>query len=872
MCDTKNLQQRDVKKLAPRRISTNWLYVGIHGEEIKEPAKFMIKVKQIQSDLKIKSYRRVTATAFMKEQKVENKIVNIKINNMDQHLQNFLHRLKAYSLPTRTRNHSYGKRGDRRNGTHYKCLASGCNHNYANQEHFMFGKCSSTHEELNQWPIRVCNKIIELAPRGWPCMRLKGTEGGWTQHYVGDVWNHFKKLKIDGVSIGEIYDMENYGILDKQSLKWTKLKLSHENINNNTIAWIKAGTVLYRVYKTGLVKDINNVFLTPEEDLSKNDVIVSVIKYCTNPADSVIFINPKHKINNDNIHNWFHGDPRFHLIKEFNNWNWISIYDNIEYNDIITTYRAVIEQNNDIYITQMNKNNIIKFKEALKMLHGPTREGQTRREFLQELDIADPFQALNFGGIYEGRAKECRKFSHYSLHEMVMCLFSLSQWGQEMEVDEHTKHISIYTRKNINFGYEFAELWIYTYKRMFRDYANKSMTHPDKTESKQLRLDKAERDEASRLTNRAQRHAITCQLGGCDKEVTGARSRYYCTKHLSISFVKNNYHLMYTETGLNKYGNIHPLLREYYITIGRCQFNKSLGESFRCPAPVSTTQCYCKLHEIDRHNVRCQGIECRKPAREKGSWRGFCSRICKATKEKIVEGRNTRTQTAKERNNIQRRAHRLQNKLIQIKKRMEHRNEHTGSIRDTNLHIMVKHEYINNTKNLTRRLGGDGGINILYADIVNNIIEVEVPADGDCLFNSIEIARYGKIRKEHSKRNARARLFSWLLRNADKKIQGITLRNWIKSATNDQMEVNTYCKQRSTNKQKWGGGIEIAAYAIQLEASITIWTKVQDHDGQRKAYQRISYFIPSGRVKYKLHLLWINRNHYHALLHVPHDA
>ncbi|MBT3587063.1 MAG: hypothetical protein HN507_00285 [Flavobacteriaceae bacterium] len=58
----------------------------------------------------------------------------------------------------------------------------------------------------------------------------------------------------------------------------------------------------------------------------------------------------------------------------------------------------------------------------------------------------------------------------------------------------------------------------------------------------------------------------------------------------------------------------------------------------------------------------------------------------------------------------------------------------------------------------------------------------------------------------------------------------------------------------------------------ELEASITIWTKVQDHDGQRKAYQRISYFIPSGRVKYKLHLLWINRNHYHALLHVPHDA
>ena len=29
----------------------------------------------------------------------------------------------------------------------------------------------------------------------------------------------------------------------------------------------------------------------------------------------------------DNIHNWFDGDPRFPLIKDFNKWNWISIYD-----------------------------------------------------------------------------------------------------------------------------------------------------------------------------------------------------------------------------------------------------------------------------------------------------------------------------------------------------------------------------------------------------------------------------------------------------------------------------------------------------------------------------------------------------------------
>ena len=136
----------------------------------------------------------------------------------------------------------------------------------------------------------------------------------------------------------------------------------------------------------------------------------------------------------------------------------------------------------------------------------------------------------------------------------------------------------------------------------------------------------------------------------------------------------------------------------------------------------------------------------------------------------------------------------------------------------------------------------------------------------------MELARYGKIRNEYRQRDARARLYNWLNRHSDKRIQGITLRNWIKSATTGQMEVHTYCKQRITNRQKWGGGIEIAAYAIQFEATITIWIKVNDHNGLRKAYQRISYFLPPGRVKHKLHLLWINRNHYNALLNVPHDA
>jgi hypothetical protein len=283
-------------------------------------------------------------------------------------------------------------------------------------------------------------------------------------------------------------------------------------------------------------------------------------------------------------------------------------------------------------------------------------------------------------------------------------------------------------------------------------------------------------------------------------------------------------------------------------------------------------QCYCKLHAVTRYNVRCQGIECREPANESGNCKGFCSNACKISKAETVEGRNTRSNTAKVKKSVQRRTQRLQNKLTQIKKRREHRDEHDMENRDPKLHIMVNHKYTNTALNLTRCLGGDGGINIIYTDMLSNIEEVTVPEDGNCLFNSMEIARYGKIRREYRKRDARTRLYSWLQWNSNNKIQGITLRDWIKSATNDQMEVTTYCKQRIANNQIWGGGIEIAAYAIQFEASITIWNKVNDHNGQRNAYQRISYFLPPGRVKYKLHLLWVNRNHYSALLNIPHDA
>ena len=42
----------------------------------------------------------------------------------------------------------------------------------------------------------------------------------------------------------------------------------------------------------------------------------------------------------------------------------------------------------------------------------------------------------------------------------------------------------------------------------------------------------------------------------------------------------------------------------------------------------------------------------------------------------------------------------------------------------------------------------------MYADILTNSVEISVPGDGNCLFNSMEIARYGKVRKEHSNRDA----------------------------------------------------------------------------------------------------------------------
>ena len=75
-------------------------------------------------------------------------------------------------------------------------------------------------------------------------------------------------------------------------------------------------------------------------------------------------------------------------------------------------------------------------------------------------------------------------------------------------------------------------------------------------------------------------------------------------------------------------------------------------------------------------------------------------------------------------------------------------------------------------------------------------------------------------------------LYDWLRRSAHKTIQGITLQDWIKSATNPQMDVQLYCKHRVHSYDIRGGGIEIAAYAIQLNATRTVWEKVPDYNGQ----------------------------------------
>jgi hypothetical protein len=165
---------------------------------------------------------------------------------------------------------------------------------------------------------------------------------------------------------------------------------------------------LYRVLKKGeLTEYNNNIILTPQIDSSQNDGIVSVIEYCTNLEDIIVYVNKKHQLRTDNIHNWIAQDPRFYIIKQFDNWNWISIYDSIKQNDILTQYREILEKDNKRLIVEINIKNI---------------------DFLRELNIADPFQALNYGGTYEGRSyEECGKYSHYSLHEMITMLFNLEE-------------------------------------------------------------------------------------------------------------------------------------------------------------------------------------------------------------------------------------------------------------------------------------------------------------------------------------------------------------------------------------------------------------------------------------------------------------
>lgn len=88
-----------------------------------------------------------------------------------------------------------------------------------------------------------------------------------------------------------------------------------------------------------------------------------------------------------------------------------------------------------------------------------------------------------------------------------------------------------------------------------------------------------------------------------------------------------------------------------------------------------------------------------------------------------------------------------------------------------------------------------------------------------------------------------------------KVIAGSTLEEWIRMS--EGLSVNAYCA-RMRNKQQWGGAIELLALSIALDKTIAVY----EMKGQSQA-KKIACF---GEGKSTIYLLYINRNHYCALV------
>lgn len=138
-----------------------------------------------------------------------------------------------------------------------------------------------------------------------------------------------------------------------------------------------------------------------------------------------------------------------------------------------------------------------------------------------------------------------------------------------------------------------------------------------------------------------------------------------------------------------------------------------------------------------------------------------------------------------------------------------------------------------------------------------NVTRIKQLGDGNCLYRSLT---HGLKRSNLTHVKLRQLLAKWVKNNARKEINGAKISNWIK--WEKRCDVQKYCSLQETSSLSWGGQIELCAFSHLFSAEIDVF----EFDSYKNNYIRVTSFPSPSQAAYKINLLYVNRNHYDALV------
>jgi len=147
---------------------------------------------------------------------------------------------------------------------------------------------------------------------------------------------------------------------------------------------------------------------------------------------------------------------------------------------------------------------------------------------------------------------------------------------------------------------------------------------------------------------------------------------------------------------------------------------------------------------------------------------------------------------------------------------------------------------------------GRGGGSVDDVPVIKAARVVPQPGDGSCLFHSLS---YGLKGRSHG-RELRREICDFIDKNPDLEVGDNALKEWISYDSGGS--VQSYTSQMASGR--WGGGIEMAAFAKMKKANVHVYEKAQGG-----GFRRISNFECPGAQK-TVSVLYQGRAHYDALV------